>query len=291
MTARVARHIQALPPQPSSSVVQGWGHRSATWARPPTVRELDAVSGEHQVVLISGDGHNGWLNSAALRALGVPPRNTALDENDWFAVFARLQSLPGAAALAQSGFHAAVRRASALGVVGIVDMELGANYLDWPARYDAGVRELKVRGATYPDRLPDVLAAGLATGTPYSSGGELLTMGPLKVISDGSLTPEPPTASSRMAMPASSTTPGESRTTRSRTSSDSSRRRVAAGSRSPPTPSATRPCLRSWTPSSVRGPPVRSNMSRWSRTWTSAGWPGSGSGPACSRLICGTTAT
>ncbi len=182
---RVAAHVATLPDD--GSVVQGWGHRSATWPRQPSVAELDAVSGTHPVVLVSGDAHNGWLNGRALEALGVPSRDSALDEMEWFPVFSRLAALPGAAEAAEAGVAEVVRRAAAMGVVGIVDMELAANHLSWPARFEAGVTSLRVRGATYADGLDAVIGAGLATGDPYPSGAGLLRMGPLKIISDGSL--------------------------------------------------------------------------------------------------------
>ena len=61
--AQVARivgaHIAALPTIGPGPIVHGFGYRSATWARQPTVAELDAVSGECPVILVSGDGHNG----------------------------------------------------------------------------------------------------------------------------------------------------------------------------------------------------------------------------------------
>ena len=41
--------------------------------------------------------------------------------------------------------------------------------------------------ATYADGLDAVIAAGLRTGDPLVEGAGLLTMGPLKIISDGSL--------------------------------------------------------------------------------------------------------
>ena len=82
VTRIVAEHIARLPANRSGTVVYGYGYRSASWPRPATVAELDAVSGEHPVVLISGDAHNGWLNSRALQRLGVPPRNGPMDENE-----------------------------------------------------------------------------------------------------------------------------------------------------------------------------------------------------------------
>ncbi|MGV8908785.1 MAG: amidohydrolase family protein, partial [Propionicimonas sp.] len=48
-----------------SDLLVGGGYRPTTWAEPPTVAALDAVSGERPVVLVSGDAHAGWLNSAA----------------------------------------------------------------------------------------------------------------------------------------------------------------------------------------------------------------------------------
>lgn len=182
--ARVRTHLDA---HPEVVVVEGWGYRSATWATQPSVSALDSVTGDRPVVLISGDLHNGWLNSAALRALDVPQRDEALTEEDWFAVFTRLDQLPRAEAHGEQAMAEAVRQASSKGVVGIVDMELAPNYRDWPARFDAGITNLRVRGATYADRLGEVIDAGLSSGDAFSSGAGLLTMGPLKIISDGSL--------------------------------------------------------------------------------------------------------
>jgi len=182
---RVRAHLDRVGP--GSSVVQGWGHRSATWQRPPTVAELDAACGERPVVLVSGDGHHGWLSSAALRLLGLAPRAGVLEENDWFPVWSRLAELPGATETAEAGVADVVAAAAARGVVGIVDMELADNAAVWPARFAAGVRSLRVRGATYAAGLDDAVAAGLATGTPFEGGEGLATMGPLKIISDGSL--------------------------------------------------------------------------------------------------------
>jgi predicted amidohydrolase YtcJ len=183
----VGEHIARLPDSRRGTVVSGYGYRSARWSRQPTVAELDAVSGGHPVVLISGDAHNGWLNSRALQVLGVAPRTAPLDENEWFPVFSRLGDLPGAEEETEAGYRKAVEIAAAKGVVGIVDMEFGPGYLDWPLRFARGINQLRVRTATYPDRLEGVVAAGLRSGQELPGGGALLSMGPLKIISDGSL--------------------------------------------------------------------------------------------------------
>jgi predicted amidohydrolase YtcJ len=187
VTRVVGEHIAQLAPNRPGTVVSGYGYRSARWPRRPTVAELDAVSGDHPVVLISGDVHNGWLNSRALQLLGAGPRTGSLDENEWFAVLSRLGDLPGVDEETEAGYRKAVADAAAKGVVGIVDMEFGPGFLDWPDRLRRGIDQLRVRVAAYPERLEEVIAAGLRSGDELSGGNGQLTMGPLKIISDGSL--------------------------------------------------------------------------------------------------------
>lgn len=167
-------------------VVAGHGYRSGSWARLPTVAELDAVSGRHPVALVSADVHNGWLNTHALDALGVVDRSgTCLEEAEWFAVMARLDGL-GEAADPVYELRAVCERAAAAGVVGIADMEMEPGYRLWPQRVALGADLLRVRPATYANGLDDVLAAGLRTADQLDDLG-LVRMGPLKVIFDGSV--------------------------------------------------------------------------------------------------------
>src|SRR5690606_27147927 len=63
---RVRGHLAAGWTPPATGLLTGYGYRSATWAEAPTVAALDEVTGSVPTVLISGDGHNGWLNTAAL---------------------------------------------------------------------------------------------------------------------------------------------------------------------------------------------------------------------------------
>ena len=159
----------------------GWGHRSATWDPQPSVAALDVVTGPHPVALMSGDGHHGWLNTAALDLLGLARRDDVVAEGEWFPAYTRLAELiappPGAVVDVQA-------EAAARGVVGVVDLEFGQTLADWSARPD-GV--LRLRASTYPETLGEFLTAGLRTGDPVPGCGPLTTMGPLKIISDGSL--------------------------------------------------------------------------------------------------------
>src|SRR5690606_28166987 len=57
----------------------------------------------------------------------------------------------------------------------------------WRRRVAAGFAAHRVRAGVWLDHLDDALAAGLRTGDPVPGAGPLVTMGPFKVIADGSL--------------------------------------------------------------------------------------------------------
>ncbi len=170
-----------------TGVLTGWGHRSAGWDRQPTVAELDEVSHETPVILISADCHHGWLNTAAQTMLGLQRREALIAEDEWFDLYGRLDSLPGAEQEAEASIEVAVRHARAKGVVGVVDFEFARPWDQWPRRYAAGVGPLRVRTGAYPGRLEEIIAAGWSTGTVIPGTGGWVSQGPLKIISDGSL--------------------------------------------------------------------------------------------------------
>ncbi|GAB3197961.1 amidohydrolase family protein [Nocardioides hungaricus] len=177
----VADRIREHPDLP----VVGWGHRAGAWDREATVAELDAVSGDTPVVLISGDGHHAWLNTTALLHLAMPVRDSVVREREWFAAYPRLVTL-GADGTSPEAYRRMLDAAAARGIVGMVDFEFGASMAGWAERWAQGCDRLRIRWATYADTLDAVLAAGLQTGDPLG-GDPRLTMGPLKIISDGSL--------------------------------------------------------------------------------------------------------
>lgn len=183
--ARVTRHLLTERPE-RGVVVQGYGWRMAGWGRQPSTAELDAVAGDHPVILISADCHAGWLSSAAFRSLGLPVRPGHLDEDDWFPIYTQLADLPEDPGAVRTSLVNAQRQAALKGVVGIVDMEFETGRLEWPLRTAAGLDLLRVRTCTYPEGLEDAIAAGVRTGDVLDERG-LVTMGPLKVITDGSL--------------------------------------------------------------------------------------------------------
>jgi len=186
--ADAARMLAAAAAERTGDVV-GVGYRDALWPDVPHFALLDEALGddaepERRVIAVSGDLHAVWLNSAALKALGYHEHPTGvLREQDAFAVIGRLDDAP--VQTVDRWAHEAAEAAAARGVVGVVDFEMGFAPEDWLRRFGAGFDELRVEAAFYPERFDDALALG-AGGAPLESFG-LLTLGPLKVISDGSL--------------------------------------------------------------------------------------------------------
>ena len=184
--ARVRTHLEGPQAPVVGEVLQGFGFRLGQWSRMPSTAELDAVVGARPTVLISGDCHAGWLSTAAYGLLGVEPRPGSIDEDEWFEIYFRLGELPTHPDRAREAAETAQHNAAAKGVVGIVDMEFHDGFVEWPWRVSEGLDRLRVRPATYPAGLDHVIEAGHRTGDVLDAHG-LVTMGPLKVISDGSL--------------------------------------------------------------------------------------------------------
>jgi hypothetical protein len=176
----VARVRDQLALQPGPLV--GVGHRLGLWQSEPTVAALDAIAPDVPVVLIAGDAHHGWLNSRALERLGLSSREGPVFENEWYDAYTRIDAVlePD---VSPAAYRHTLDRAAAFGVTGIVDLERGQTPSDWEER-DPPIR---VRVGAYADDLDAVIAAGLRSGDPLPGVSELVTMGPLKIISDGSL--------------------------------------------------------------------------------------------------------
>ena len=179
--AMVARALENAAPEPEPFV--GYGFRDALWADAPTVEALDAAGGSRPVVLVSGDLHAVWLNSAALSLYGHAGHPTGmLVEDQAFAVTRRLDAV--ADSVLDRWAESASKAAAARGVVGIVDLEMTWNLESWMRRIQGGNRSLRVEFGIYAQHLDRAVELGLRSGQKID---DLLTVGPLKLITDGSL--------------------------------------------------------------------------------------------------------
>jgi predicted amidohydrolase YtcJ len=181
----VAQHVAGREMLADKAVV-GYGFRDALWADPPQRELLDAACAAIPVVLISGDLHSAWLNTAALRRFGHADNATGLlREEAAMRVIGEVGRVPDD--VVDSWCLAASRAAAARGTVGIVDMERPWSLDAWRRRIAGGNRSLRVVSAVWSERLPDALAQRLHSGDAVEGSDGLLSVGPLKVITDGSL--------------------------------------------------------------------------------------------------------
>lgn len=179
-------------PGPAGAPLVVFGYRDVLWPDRPRVALLDAAAaaaGEPSapVVAICGDLHSAWLSSAALRRFGVGRHDDGvLREEAWFGLQGRVDDVSSEVldAWVADGLAEAARR----GVVGVVDYELADNRATWRRRAADGPLGVRVVAAVWREHLDAVIAAEAATGETVPGTGGLVTQGPLKVISDGSLT-------------------------------------------------------------------------------------------------------
>jgi predicted amidohydrolase YtcJ len=160
--------------------VIGRGFQDALWS--------DALTGEAlvapvPVVALSHDLHCVWLNEAAARLLGAPHAGV-LRESDAFAAEIALDAAMGDA---EGLVTAAAAVAAARGVVGVRDLEFADNVPAWAARVERGLTSLRVETCVYPEHLADSDARGLRGGAAVPGTEGLVTVGGLKVFTDGAL--------------------------------------------------------------------------------------------------------
>ncbi len=166
--------------------VIGHGFRDGLWPDTPTVDLLDAAVPGMPAVLISGDLHCCWLNTPALEMYGHAGHPTGvLLEDDCFEVVGRLGQVPDATL--DEWVAEAASAAASRGVVGVVDYEMADNLTSWRRRFAAGFDALRVQAGIYTDHLDAAVAAGHSTGDVIEGSGGLLTVGPFKILTDGSL--------------------------------------------------------------------------------------------------------
>ncbi|MDR1512953.1 MAG: amidohydrolase family protein, partial [Propionibacteriaceae bacterium] len=171
-------------PSTSAGPIIAAGFRDGLWPDSPHKAVLDAVTRDTPVYVVSGDLHACWLNSAALAAVGRADHPTGLlKEQDCFDVLGAVARVPDS--VADTWVAEAARQAAARGTTGIVDFDLEGALADWARREAAGGCCLRVECGVYHDALDTAVAQGLATG--QAPGAGQVTVGPLKIISDGSL--------------------------------------------------------------------------------------------------------
>ncbi|WP_217183836.1 amidohydrolase [Streptomyces sp. AC495_CC817] len=188
--AEAAARMGDAAPLPDGRRV-GSGFRDALWGDRPSLDLLDASTGAVPTYLINADVHSVWLNSAALVREGFRAIDGVLREEGAFEISRRLNAVDPAHG--DRAVRAAGERAAARGVTGLVDFDMAWNADAWPRRIAQGFAAHRVEFAVYPFDLDRAIASGLCTGDLHENedapdaGRGLIRVGPLKIITDGSL--------------------------------------------------------------------------------------------------------
>ena len=178
---------------------RGWDRNLWSPPMPPTREALDAVAPANPVALSSKDGHAMWVNSAALRELGIDSATVdpeggrivrdaktgeptgILLEQAIDAVWARIPP-PGREALRRAVLEAA-KRALSLGLTGVHNCEGGPEMAALAGLWQERALPLRVYELLPREGLGAAIDLGLCTGL----GDEWLRVGHLKLFADGSL--------------------------------------------------------------------------------------------------------
>ena len=117
------------------------------------------------MVLISGDGHNAWLNSVALARLRLPARDGVVEEVEWFQAYTTSTRVIGDDGTSPDAYLQTLQDAATKGIAGLVDLEFDQRSNAWPEREAAGAELLRVRVGAYIDTLPSSWLPACAPAT------------------------------------------------------------------------------------------------------------------------------
>jgi predicted amidohydrolase YtcJ len=193
--ARVREAMQTARP---GRWLRGTGWRSGEWQPhvQPTKEDLDPITGDVPVALMSRDNHSVWLNSAALAQangdLQVPggvvqrdergePTGLLLEESAWH--FRETYIVTPEAEWVEA-MRAGVKLANSRGVTAVHDKDGWMGILRWwQTLRDEDALSLRVWQSLPYERLPEVEALGVRS----RMGDDLLRVGYIKVFMDGTL--------------------------------------------------------------------------------------------------------
>jgi hypothetical protein len=197
---RVAQAVEKTPP---GQWVQGWGWDESLWDVSPTAARLDDIAPHTPVILTRMDMHTWWLNSAAMRQVGLnretpdPPESRLerdargeltgiLREWNALALVEPYISRPDSATLL-AWLKEAIVEAHRLGLTAIHDQRVqreGRQSLRlFQALHRQGELILRIHFNIAAESLPEAAALGLSPGF----GDERLWLGHIKTFADGTM--------------------------------------------------------------------------------------------------------
>lgn len=170
--------------------VVGINARNGEWTDSEllTRTALDDISPTKPLALVFNGYHSAMCNSSALEFYGIDDATHSglLLESEAFGFQQALQAAADPAVVDKWVTEEAERAAS-FGVTEVVDLEMAQNLPSWTRRCAKGFNTLRVHVGFYPAHVGDAEEAGLCDGAKIPGCGGLVTAGPVKMITDGSL--------------------------------------------------------------------------------------------------------
>ncbi len=201
----VRRTRERAATTPKGEWIQGWGWQQAIWeGQFPTAQQLDAATPDHPVMLRAKSGHAVWINSIALRLVGISrdtpdPTGGALvrdDHGEPTGVLLEdtmrpvLDVIPAPTHMQEEEATLLVMRAmNAKGLTGVhcMDGQGGIETFNTYQRLREGRKStLRICKQLPVQALDHVVGAGLRSGF----GDAWLRIGGIKVFTDGALGPK-----------------------------------------------------------------------------------------------------
>ncbi|WVQ75756.1 hypothetical protein IAR50_005387 [Cryptococcus sp. DSM 104548] len=167
----------------------GINMRNANWPDSEllTRKALDEISTKRPIYLFFNGYHSICANSVGLELGGYEPEGHSgyLFEDEAFAM-ARVIGKVDVDAM-DEWIADESKYAASLGVTEIVDLEWDLGIPNWQRRYGKGFRSLRVHVGMYTEHLQYAIDRNLKSGDPVPNTNGLITVGPFKVVTDGSL--------------------------------------------------------------------------------------------------------
>lgn len=189
----VARRLRDGAGEGPDGWVIGHGFIDGLWSEPAHKQVLDAIVGPVPVAVVSGDLHTVWLSSAGLatidrhHGLGVADHPTGvLREHQAMDVIAAMEAADPVEVV-DGWVQQALAGLPERGVTGLIDFEFTDTVAAWPRRSAVAPSTVRVQAAIWPEWLDAAIEAGHRTGAVVEGTGGRVTVGPLKVLADGSL--------------------------------------------------------------------------------------------------------
>ena len=190
--ARSAREVVSLlrkaePTRDSARVLTGHGFVDGLWPEQAHRDLLDAEFGTRPVAVVSADLHALWLNGAALEVVGAYGHPTGVVREQACMEALRALMTAESEAAVDDWVARALAEVAARGVTGLVDFEYADNLTAWERRGRGSALSLRVAASVWLPWLDAAVATGLRSGDPLPGTGGMVTVGPFKLMADGSL--------------------------------------------------------------------------------------------------------